>query len=170
MGTDTDTLQARLRLALRAAMKSKDAVATSALRSALAAIGNAEAVSRNPDTANAVSQHVAGGAAGLGAAEAERRSLTRDETARIVRDEISDRQASARQYEAAGHPDRAERLRYEAQAIQSAIDHPGLRSVEARHNTTYLSHNAHHHAQSVTSMAGAATGRCNSTAPIPERW
>lgn len=122
--TDTnaadDSVQGRLRLALRVAMKSKDILATSALRSALAAIGNAEAVPQQ-DLGATVSRHVAGASAGLASAEAERKRLTREETARIVRAEISDRQAAARQYEAAGHPERADRLRREAQAIQAAV-------------------------------------------------
>lgn len=116
-----DSVQARLRLALGAAMKSKDTVAVPALRSVLAAIGNAEAVAQEVAGSPAASDFVAGGAAGLGAAEAARRILTREETARLVRDEISDRQAAARQYEAAGYPERAERLRREARAIASAI-------------------------------------------------
>lgn len=124
MGTDAggDAIQAGLRVALRAAMKSRDTVATSALRSVLAAIGNAEAVPApdrpQPDGA---SQHVAGGTVGLASAEAERKRLTLEETARIVRDEISERQATADQYEAAGRPERAERLRRETQVIQAAI-------------------------------------------------
>lgn len=123
MGTDIET---GLRTALRTAMKAKDTVAASALRSALAAIANAEAVPPAPETVTApsqpASQHVAGGTAGLGSAETERRRLTRDETDRIVRGEISDREAAARQYEAAGRPDRADRLRREAQAIRAALE------------------------------------------------
>lgn len=130
MDTDTggDAIQARLRLALRAAMKAKDTVAVPALRSVLAAIGNAEAlhqaeaVSRQDGDAPAASQHVAGGTVGLAAAETARRKLTLEETATVVREEMSDRQAASRQYEAAGHPERADRLRREAQAIQSALD------------------------------------------------
>jgi hypothetical protein len=118
--TGGDAIQARLRLALRAALKSKNTVAASALRSVLAAISNAEAVSPHPGTATGASQHVAGGAAGLGSAEAERKILSRQETAQVVEDEISERQAAIRQYEAAGHSERADRLRHEIQVIQSA--------------------------------------------------
>lgn len=124
METDTggDAIQAGLRTALRAAMKAKDTVAASALRSVLAAIANAEAVPQGSETATAASQHIAGGTAGLGSAEAERRRLTREETARIVREEMSDREAAARQYDAAGHPERAARLRREAHLIQAATE------------------------------------------------
>ena len=67
----------RLQVALRAAMKERDSVAMSALRSALGAIAAAEA---------------------------------------------ADRRAAARDYRAAGHADRADRLLYQAQAIESALD------------------------------------------------
>jgi hypothetical protein len=118
--TGGDAIQARLRLALRAALKTKDTVAASALRSVLAAISNAEAVPPHPGTTPVASQHVAGGAAGLGSAEAERKILSRQETARIIEDEIFERRAAIRQYEAVGRPELAERLRHEIQVIQSA--------------------------------------------------
>jgi uncharacterized protein len=137
---DGDAIRARLELALRAAIKARDTVAVSALRSVLAAIGNAEAVpqptrSATPTTAvtttvtsapsadgAAASQHVAGGATGLGAAEADRKMLTGDETVALVRDEIAERQAAARQYEDAGHQERAARLRHEAWVIQAVLE------------------------------------------------
>jgi hypothetical protein len=43
-GPGSDDIRSRLQLALRGAMKAKDPAAVSALRSVLAAIGNAEAV------------------------------------------------------------------------------------------------------------------------------
>jgi uncharacterized protein YqeY len=121
--TDGDAIRAGLELALRAAIKARDTVAVSALRSVLAAIANAEAVPQPTRSATttpaagapsadgaAASQHVAGGAMGLGAAEADRKTLTGDETAALVRNEIAERQAAARQYEDAGHQERAARL------------------------------------------------------------
>ena len=73
----------------------------------------------------AQSQHVAGGAAGLGSAEAARRELTAGEIAGIVRDEILERETAARQYAEAGHADRAAHLIREAQAIQVALGDDG---------------------------------------------
>lgn len=87
-------------------MKSKNTIATSALRSVLAAISNAESVQQRAHGAN-TGQYIAGGTAGLASAEAERRTLTREETTRLVRDEITDRQAAAQQYETAGQPQSA---------------------------------------------------------------
>jgi uncharacterized protein YqeY len=132
---DGDPIRTGLELALRAAIKAKDTVALSALRSVLAAIGNAEAVPQPtqpaatttavgaPSADGAVaSQHVAGGAMGLGATEADRKALTGDETVALVRNEIAERQAASRQYEDAGHPERAARLLHEARVIQAALE------------------------------------------------
>ena len=107
-------------------------IAAAAIRSALAAIGNAEAVPSRPTpgqtagTAAALdatertpvgSEHIAGAAAGLGAAEAERRHLTEADIAVIVRAEISDRRSAADQYDRLGRTERAERLRREADVL-----------------------------------------------------
>ena len=117
----------RLQVALRAAMKERDIVAMSALRSALGAIANAEAVpqqetSVRPTSASSENVPIAGGVAGLGGAETGRRVLTEDEVTAIAAAEAADRRAAARDYQAAGHADRAGRLRREAQAIESALD------------------------------------------------
>jgi hypothetical protein len=130
-----DDLPARLRLALTAALRARDMTAVAALRSALGAIGNAEAVpvppappaaapsAAGPAGASAAgrgSPHVAGAAAGLGAAEAERRRLSPAQVAAIVQAEIDERRAAAAQYEGAGRTDRAARLAAEAQALATA--------------------------------------------------
>ncbi|MGH3152986.1 MAG: hypothetical protein ACRDOB_19980 [Streptosporangiaceae bacterium] len=118
-----DTTRQRLQLALRQALKARDPVATSALRSALAAIDNASAVPAGPPPgAGAGSVHVAGAVSGLGASEAERRVLDAAEAEQIVRAEIAERRAAAQDYEARGHPDRAARLRREASILLSAIE------------------------------------------------
>ncbi len=115
-----DDIRQRLRGALRAAMRSRDVRAASALRSALAAIDNAEAipVSETRTTAT-TSPHFAGAAAGLGAAEAQRRSLTGRQICEVVEAEIAERVAAAANYEG-GHPEQASRLRREAQVLSDA--------------------------------------------------
>ena len=118
---DETDLQAQLRAALADAMRSQDRVATLALRSVLSAISNAEAVVPAPGASGTTSAHVAGAAAGLGAAEAQRRRLTPADITPIVQAEISERLAAARGYEDSGHPDRADRLRAEASAITAAL-------------------------------------------------
>jgi hypothetical protein len=131
----SDDLEARLRLALTAALRARDLTAVAALRSALAAIGNAGAVpvpaappAANPSAgipaaarAAGASPHIAGAAVGLGAAEAERRRLSPARVAAIVQAEIDERRAAAAQYERAGHADRAARLTAEAQSLAAAV-------------------------------------------------
>ena len=115
MSTDSPTsvpLRQRLRAALPAALKARDAVAVAALRGTLAAIDNAEAVPpATPDGRGMAIEH---SPVGVGAAEAQRRVLTEADVARIVRAEVAEREAAARGYDGAGRPERAERLRAEA--------------------------------------------------------
>jgi hypothetical protein len=128
--------RARRRLALAAALRARDMLAVSALRSALAAIGNAEAVEPGVATPpGSGSPHVAGSVAGLGAAEAERRRLSAAEIGQIVRAEAGERERAARDYERAGHADRAGRLRREAQVLLAVLaddDRPAVVTDEDR--------------------------------------
>ena len=113
----------RLQLALREALRGRDTTTTSALRSALAAIDNASAVAAaHAPAVGASSPHFAGAAAGLGAAEAQRRRLTEAQVEEIVRGEVAERQSAARDYDQAGHADQADRLRREADVLMSALD------------------------------------------------
>ena len=112
-------LRQRLREALPAAMKSRDRVATAALRAALAAIDNAEAVQAEEGMAGSLAIEQL--PVGAGATEVARRVLTAEDVERIVRDEVAEREAAARDYERAGHPDRAERLRDEAGALAAHL-------------------------------------------------
>ncbi len=116
-----------LRADLKTAIKSKDRVAIAALRSALGAIDNAEAVPIDhpagdvPMTSG--NEHVAGVALGLGAAEVERRHLTEADLRDIVAHEIRERMTSAEEYERLGRADAAERLRAEAAVLERVL-HP----------------------------------------------
>jgi uncharacterized protein len=115
-------IQDRLQQALRTAIKARDPVAASALRSALAAIANAEAVpTAATPAATAGHQHIAGSVEGLGAAEANRRPLSEADVSAIIQAEVTERQSAAAQYEQAGHPDRANRLLREADVLLSAV-------------------------------------------------
>jgi uncharacterized protein len=114
-------VQARLRAALKDALRKRELVAVSALRSALSAIGNAEVVSVPEAVPGAGGSPIAGAVAGLGAGEARRRSLSAAEVDQIVRTEISERLLAAGDYEHSGHADRAQRLRCEASALMLAM-------------------------------------------------
>ncbi len=119
-GRTTD-LRDRLRAALPAAMKQRDAVGVAALRSALAAIDNAEAVDAAQAPPPVAHAQFAGTVAGLRAGEVERRRLTAQETEDIVRKEVGDREAAARDYDRAGAAGRAERLRAEAAVLTAHL-------------------------------------------------
>ena len=121
-----EAIRDRLPRALRDAMRARDSVAVSALRSALAALDNAGAVPPDPAPAAASGPHFAGAVAGLGAGEVPRRGLAAGEAERIVRAEIAERDAAAAGYEGAGHGEQARRLRQEARILASVLD-PGTR-------------------------------------------
>jgi uncharacterized protein len=124
-GDPEPDIRSRLRRALTEAIKARDAGAVSALRSALGAIGNAEAVDPGeagpgrPGVSGSI--HFAGAAAGLGAAEAERRRLTEADVTAIVRAEAAEREAAASQYERRGHDGPAAGLRHGARALLEAL-------------------------------------------------
>ena len=95
----------------------------SALRSALSAISNAEAVDPGPGRpAGTGGAHFAGTVAGLRAGEAERRHLTEADVAAIVRAEAAEREAAAEEYERNGRLEEAARLRRGTQGLRSALD------------------------------------------------
>jgi uncharacterized protein YqeY len=142
-GDDND-LRDRLRRALPAAMKARDRPAVAALRSALAAIDNAEAVdpaqewpddvawdpgpggweAADPGAPVVDSAHpgFAGTVAGVGATEVERRSLSPTQMENIVRGEIEDREIAAAALERAGQHQPAERLRAEIRVLLSHVN------------------------------------------------
>ena len=118
-----DDIRTRLRRALGDALKARDASTVSALRSAIGAIANAEAVEAGPDRpAGTGSAHFAGTVAGLGAGEAERHRLTEADVAAIVRQEAAEREAAAGEYERAGHTAEAARLRLGTRALMAALE------------------------------------------------
>jgi len=103
-------------------MRGRDQAATAALRSALAAIANAEAVDAGEHARGAAgSEHFAGATAGLGSAEVARKVLTETEMCDIVRTEIADRQTAVRQYVDGGHGERADRLSAEIRALAAVL-------------------------------------------------
>ncbi len=118
-------LRQRISTALRAAMLAQDRIAVSALRSALAALANAEAVRTDPnaDTPNAATHpRLAGTTAGVGATDVERRVLDDDEQRRIVQAEIDERLAAASQSDMGGRPDRGVQLRAEAEVLATHLN------------------------------------------------
>ncbi len=111
-------------------MRQRDLVAVSALRSALSALANAEAVPVDHDAplpgpeSAGHSAEVAGAALGVGATEVDRRALSEAEAEQIVRAEADERDQAAAGYRQAGRAERAERLGAEAAAIRAVLDAP----------------------------------------------
>jgi uncharacterized protein len=105
---------ARMRGDLPQAMKARDTVRVTALRTALAAIANAEApqiVSSGWTEPVIGRQH-----------EAPRLVLAADDVAALVREQIDGRLADAAELEAVGQQDAATTLRAEAAALQPYLD------------------------------------------------
>jgi uncharacterized protein len=142
---ETGDIRARMRRGLVAAMKARDQQAVGALRSTLARIDNAEAVDADAfateeEDADGFDGEavdagparyrgeghpaVAGSVLGVGAAEVDRRVLTPEEMAAIVRDDVEEREIAADVLERVGRPDQAERLRAQAKLLTTYLAPP----------------------------------------------
>jgi uncharacterized protein YqeY len=119
--SETPALREQLSAALTRAMKARDQVTVTALRSTLGALANAEAVGVGTPVPGAGSSDVAGTTQGVGSTEAVRRALAGRETADLVLSEALEREEAAQGYDAAGESARAERLRAEASVIRSFL-------------------------------------------------
>ncbi|MFQ6395213.1 hypothetical protein ACLMAJ_17315 [Nocardia sp. KC 131] len=113
----SEPLRERLRAALPVALKARDRNAISALRSALAAIDNAEAI----DTVDLRAGAIETSAIGLGAAEARRRDLSEADIEHIVRTEITERITAATEYDTLGRAARRDSLHAEAAALDALL-------------------------------------------------
>jgi uncharacterized protein len=110
-------LRSRLREHLTAALKARDSVAVAPLRSAIAAIDNAEAVDGGAAPPPANSAHIAGASPGAGSSDVARRELSPADVRAVVRAQIDERLQAAEEYERHGRADQAERLRREAAVL-----------------------------------------------------
>lgn len=117
-----EEIRETLRKDLTAAMKARDSDVVAALRTAIAAVDNAQAVEAAHRPETATSEHFAGAHVGLGVTEAERRHLDIDEIRDILRTQINERTAEADRYDALGQADAAARLRREADALRPYVD------------------------------------------------
>jgi uncharacterized protein len=112
-------MRSRLRHDLRIALKARDRVAVAALRSAIAAIENAEAVeSVSSPSRETSSEHIAGATVGVGSSDVARQELSDADVAAIIREQIEERFRAADEYEQLGRRDAADRLRREAAVLQ----------------------------------------------------
>jgi uncharacterized protein YqeY len=114
-----ELVQHRLRQALGAAMKARDAGAVPALRSALARLDDAQAV--EVPTLSGIERAIERSPLGVGAAEVPRRELSEDAAVALVRREIAEREEEAAQYDAAGRDALAHRSRAGAEALKAVL-------------------------------------------------
>ncbi|ONH28723.1 hypothetical protein [Pseudofrankia asymbiotica] len=114
-------MRAALREDLVTAMKARNRDAVTALRTAIAAIDNAEAVDAPGHGQSSAGEHVAGARAGVGATEAVRRDLDANTVGAILRAQVGERIAVAERYDAHGQTDAAGRLRREAEALMKYV-------------------------------------------------
>jgi uncharacterized protein len=115
-------LRARLRSGLKDALKARNRPALDALRSALAAIGNAEAAETTHTQRVSSSEYVAGAVVGVGAGEVPRRHLSDDDIERVVLDEISALRDAAAQARDRGQEQVAASLSAEAEVLAAYVD------------------------------------------------
>jgi uncharacterized protein len=114
-------LRTALRTGLTAALKARDTDALAALRTAIAAIDNAEAVPVPNTRATTTSAHIAGTRSGPGSTEAARQQLTVRELHNILRDLITEYTREADRYQALGQASAAERLRLQARTLAAYL-------------------------------------------------
>ena len=114
-------LRAALRHGLTTALKARDTDALAALRTAIAAIDNAEAVPVPDTSAPTTNAHIAGSHSGLGAAEAARQQLSASELRDILAGQIAEHTREADRYDALGQADAAERLRRQAHTLTAYL-------------------------------------------------
>lgn len=105
------TIRARIRRDLTPAMRDQDMARVRALRSALGAIDNAEAV-----PTNARAGAIEDASVGAGSTEAARRELTGADVREVLQQEVDEREAAATECVETA-PDWAEKLRAEAAVI-----------------------------------------------------
>lgn len=118
----TETVRDRLRAALPAALKQRDAPRVSVLRATLAALDNAEAVPAGDHDHGSLALEAT--PVGVGAREVPRRDLSDEQVEQLVRAEIDERLTAARFYAQAGEHERARRLGSEADALAAVADLP----------------------------------------------
>jgi len=114
-------LRAALRHGLSTALKARDAEALAALRTAIAAIDNAEAIATTDRQRPVTSADIAGASSGVGSTEAIRRSLSIGQLRAIVCEQITEHAREADRYDALGQPDAADRLRHRARILAAYV-------------------------------------------------
>jgi hypothetical protein len=119
---DAQALRATLHNDLTTAVKARDTHAKAALRTAIAAIDNAEALpapGTNPPT---ISADIAGAGSGPGSTEAARRHLGASEVRKILRGLITEFTLEADRYDSLGQASAAEQLLRQARVLEAYLE------------------------------------------------
>ncbi|HEY1098560.1 MAG TPA: hypothetical protein VGF99_06515, partial [Myxococcota bacterium] len=121
-----DDVKARLRTAIREAMRARDSDLVSVYRDTLAALDNAEAPAQSSTpkpamSSPAVSSAVAGAVSGVGAGEVARLELSSADVAAVIEREGAERASSATQYEQLGRVAEAAVLRKQIAALSALL-------------------------------------------------
>ena len=119
----------RLRAGISAAMKQRDRSTVAVLRSALAALDNAEAVPAQEHGHESLA--IEATPVGVGVREVARRDLSDDDLVRLLHAEIGERRDAARMYEQVGQHERARELDQEADTL-SGFTGPAVESDPRR--------------------------------------
>jgi uncharacterized protein len=112
-------IRKRLRGSLTTAMRAKESAAVAALRSALSALANAEAVGDPSEPARGHAIELS--RLGVGVGDVARRELSDGDVRAIVQAEIDERLRAAAQYERLGRAEQAHTLRSEAAVLIATI-------------------------------------------------
>ena len=111
------SLRSRLQDSLFRAMKDRDRATVSVLRSTIAAIDNAGAVSGSSEGLAIEASPI-----GVGASDVARKALSEEEVAQVLRLEAAEREDAARVYRNSGQLEGADLLLEEAALIRGFLD------------------------------------------------
>ncbi len=115
------TLRAALRSDLKSAMKERDSERLDVLRNTLSSIDNAEAIDVVAPLVSIADGPIAGALVGLGAAEAERRTLSRQDVESLFAEQIEEYEGAAAQFEEHGQTEHAGDLRRKADIVRGYL-------------------------------------------------
>jgi uncharacterized protein YqeY len=104
--------------ALTDAMRARDRDAVSALRSALAAVANAEAVPIDTVPGAGAAESAA---VGVGAADAPRRELGEDDVRSVLAAEVAEHDRAARHLAEVGRPDEGRRVAAQSEVLRRIL-------------------------------------------------
>lgn len=115
---DPWVLRERLRSDLRSAMKTRDSVSVSTLRTLIAAIDNAEAAPVPTESPRSSGGVIANSSPGLGSTEVPRRELNLADIYAVVGTLLDEYDSEAAHYDSVQRPDAAEQLRRRAAVLR----------------------------------------------------